>query len=195
MTNLMAQITAVATAIIAIALSILLVVALPALWQLRNAYRRLNGVLDRVYGDLTPIIRNVATISDNVVEFTTSIHADIRAVSATIESVNAKVRDALEATERHVQDFNALIDVAQDEAEQLFVSTASTVRGVQRGAEALGESSGTDLASDELDAATPADDFGIQEEGDGDDNSAQSAAEARPTAPRVRPRAGNRRRA
>jgi uncharacterized protein YoxC len=195
MTNLMAQITAVATAIIAIALSILLVVALPALWQLRNAYRRLNGVLDRVYGDLTPIIRNVATISQDVAAFTSSIHADFRAVSATIESANAQVRNALAATERHVQDFNALLDVAQDEAEQLFVSTASTVRGVQRGAEALRDQSGTDLASDELDEAAPAEDLGNQEEGDGDDNSAQSTAQARPTAPRVRPRVGNRRRA
>ena len=195
MTNLMAQITAVATAIIAIAISVLLVVALPALWQLRNAYRRVNGVLDRVYGDLTPIIRNVATITQDIAEFTSSIHADFRAVSATIESANAAVRDALAATERHVQEFNALLDVAQDEAEQLFVSTASTVRGVQRGAEALRDQSGTDFASDELDEATPADDLGIQEEGDGDDNSAQSTAQARPTAPRVRPRAGNRRRA
>jgi uncharacterized protein YoxC len=195
MTNLMAQITAVATAIIAIVLSIVLIVALPALWQLRNAYRRLNGVLDRVYGDLTPIIRNVSTISENIVEVTSSIRGNVRAVSATIDSVNAQVRDALAATERHVQDFNALLDVAQDEAEQLFVSTASTVRGVQRGAEALREQRGTDLASDELDEATPADDLGNQEEGDGDDNSAQSTAQARPTAPRVRPRAGNRRRA
>jgi uncharacterized protein YoxC len=195
MTNLMAQITAVATAIIAIALSVLLFVALPALWQLRKAYRRVNGVLDRVYGDLTPIIRNVATISENVVEVTSSIRGDIRAVSATIESVNTGVQEALAATERRVQDFNALLAVAQEEAEQLFLSTASTVRGVQRGAEELRDPSGTDLASDELDAATPADDFGIQEEGDGDDNSAQSAAQARPTAPRVRPRAGNRRRA
>lgn len=195
MTNLMAQITAVATVIIAIALSIFLVVALPALWQLRDAYRRVNGVLDRVYGDLTPIIRNVATISEDIAEFTSSIRADFRAVSATIESANTTVREALAATERHVQDFNALLDVAQDEAEQLFVSTASTVRGVQRGAEALRDSSGTDLASDELDEATPADDMGIQEEGDGDDNSTQSTTQARPTAPRVRPRAGNRRRA
>jgi len=195
MTNLMAQITAVATAIIAIALSILLVVAFPALWQLRKAYRRVNGVLDRVYGDLTPIIRNVATISENIAEVTRAIHVNVRAVSATIESANAQVRDALAATERHVQDFNALLDVAQDEAEQLFVSTASTVRGVQRGAEALRDQSGTDLASDELDEAEPADDLGIQEEGDGDDNSAESTAQARPTAPRVRPRVGNRRRA
>jgi uncharacterized protein YoxC len=195
MTNLMAQISAVATAIIAVVLCAFLVVALPVLWQLRKAYQRVNGLLDRVYADLTPIIRNTATISDNVVQVTNTIRGDIRNVSTTIETVNQSVRDALASTEQHVQDFNALLAVAQEEAEQLFLSTASTVRGVQRSAEALREPGGTDLASEELDATKEADDFGIQEEGDGDDSSSESAAQTRPTAPRVRPRAGNRRRA
>jgi len=195
MTNLMAQINAVATAIIAIVLCVFLVGALAALWQLRKAYQRVKGLLDRVYSDLTPIIRNTATISDNVVQVTNTIRGDIRNVSTTIETVNQTVRDALASTEERVQDFNALLAVAQEEAEQLFLSTASTVRGVQRSAEALREPDGTDRASEELDAATEADDFGIQEEGDGDDSSSESAAQTRPAAPRVRPRTGNRRRA
>src|SRR5262249_20897778 len=144
MMNLMAQINAVATAIIAIVLCVFLVGALVALWQLRKAYQRINGLLDRVYGDLTPIIRNTATISDNVVQVTNTIRGDIRNVSTTIETVNKTVRDALASTEQRLQDFNALLAVAQEEAEQLFLSTASTVRGVQRSAEALRDTDGTD---------------------------------------------------
>jgi uncharacterized protein YoxC len=152
-----------------------------------------KGLLDRVYADLTPLIRNTTTISDNVVQVTNTIRDDIRNVSTTIETVNKTMRDAMASTEQRVQDFNALLAVAQEEAEQLFLSTASTVRGVQRSAEALRDPDGTDLASEELDAAIEPDDF--QEEGDGDDSSSESAAQTRPTAPRVRPRAGNRRRA
>ncbi|HEY7395508.1 MAG TPA: DUF948 domain-containing protein [Gemmatimonadaceae bacterium] len=193
MINLMAQINAVATAIIAVVLCVFLVGALAALWQLRKAYQRVKGLLDRVYADLTPLIRNTTTISDNVVQVTNTIRDDIRNVSTTIETVNKTMRDAMASTEQRVQDFNALLAVAQEEAEQLFLSTASTVRGVQRSAEALRDPDGTDLASEELDAAIEPDDF--QEEGDGDDSSSESAAQTRPTAPRVRPRAGNRRRA
>jgi uncharacterized protein YoxC len=172
---------------------VFLVGALAALWQLRKAYQRVKGLLDRVYADLTPLIRNTTTISDNVVQVTNTIRDDIRNVSTTIETVNKTMRDAMASTEQRVQDFNALLAVAQEEAEQLFLSTASTVRGVQRSAEALRDPDGTDLASEELDAAIEPDDF--QEEGDGDDSSSESAAQTRPTAPRVRPRAGNRRRA
>ena len=37
-------------------------------------------------------------------------------------------------TEQQLSDFNALLTVVREEAEHLFVSTASTVRGVQQGA-------------------------------------------------------------
>ena len=195
MTNLLAQINAIATAVIAVALSILLVVALPALWQLRKAYGRLNSVLDRVLGDLAPIIRNANTISQNLIEVTSSIRRDVDKVSSTIDAANSRVHDALESAEQRVRELQALLTVAQDEAEDLFLSTASTVRGVQRGVEVLRDSSGTDLASDESDAAAAAEDLANQEEGDGDDSDSQSAAEARPAAPRVRPRAGHRKRA
>ena len=47
---------------------------------------------------------------------------------------------------------------------------------------------GMELASDELDAADEADDTSTQEEGDGDDSSTESTAQALPAAPRVRPR-------
>ena len=196
MSHLLAQINAVATAVIAVALSILLVVALPALWHLRKAYARLNALFDRVETDLKPIVRNVSTISENLIDVTSTIRRDIGRVSATIDDANGRVQDALVSAEQRVHELRALLEVAQDEAEDLFVSTASTVRGVQRGVQVFREPRGTDFASDELDAALAAEDLAIQEEGDGDDSSTESTAEARPAAPRVRPRPrGQRRRA
>src|SRR5262249_27039336 len=134
-------------------------------------------------------------ITNNMKSVTSSIRDDVARVSATIESANDRVHDALAATERRVNELQALMSVAQEEAEQLFVSTASTIRGVRRGAAAFRDHSGPDLASDELDAARAADDLAIQEDGDGDDSNAQSIAQTRPAAPRVRPRARDQRRA
>lgn len=193
MSTTLANISAVATTIIAIALSVLTVVALPALWRLRQAYRKLDAMLARVYADITPITNNAHAISENVNYVTTALRQDIQKVSATIDAANARVDEAMEMTERRVRDFNALLAVAQEEAEHLFVSTASTVRGVRRGADALRRDSGTEFASDELDVAGEADDSMIQEEGDGDDSDSEPAAQALP-APRVRPRPGGRRR-
>lgn len=190
----LAQISAVATTIIAIALSVLTVAALPALWRFRNAYRKLDAMLARIHADITPITNNAHAISENINYVTTAIRQDIQKVSATIDAANARVEDALVMTERRVRDFNALLAVAQEEAEHLFVSTASTVRGVRRGADALRRDSGLEFASDELDVAGEADDSTIQEDGDGDDSSPEPAAQALPAAPRIRPRAANRRR-
>lgn len=190
----LAQISAIATTIIAVALSVLMLAALPALWRLRQAYRKLDAMLARLYADVTPIANNAQAISENINYVTTAIRQDIQKVSATIDAANARVADAMAMSEQRVREFNALLAVAQEEAEQLFVSTASTVRGVRRGADALRRRSGPDFASDELDAAGEADDSMIQEEGDGDDSNSEPAAQALPAAPRIRPRAGNRRR-
>jgi len=190
----LAQVYSIATTVIALALSVLTVVAIPALWRFRRTYRKVDHLLERIYSDITPITHNANVISENLNYLTTAIRQDIQKVSATIDSANTRVEEALEMTERRVRDFNALLAVAQEEAEHLFLSTASTVRGVRYGAEAFRRRGGMDLASDELDAAGEADDLVLQEEGDGDDSSTQPATQALPAAPRVRPRAGNRRR-
>lgn len=193
MSNTLAQISAVATTVIAVALAVFTVVGLLALWRFRQAYRKLDAMLARIYADITPITHNAQAISENVNYITTALRQDIQKVSATIDAAHARVEAALDMTEDRVRDFNALLAVAQEEAEHLFLSTASTVRGVRRGADALRRRSGTEFASDELDAAGEADDSTIQEEGDGDDSSPGPAA-ALPAAPRIRPRAGGRRR-
>ena len=189
------QITAVASAIITLTLLVLSAVAIPALWRFRRTYRKVDHLLERIYSDITPIMHNAHVITDNVNFITTSIRADVEKVNATIDAANARVQQAVAVSERRLNEFNALLAVVQEEAEHLFLSTASTVRGVREGAAAFGGRGGMDLASDELDAAVVAADLALEEDGDGHDSSTQPAAAALPAAPRVRPRPGSRRRA
>lgn len=183
------EISAVANAIILVSLAVLMVIALPVAWRFRKTYRKIQQLLDRTHGDLSPILQHINVIGDNLSYITTSIRQDVHKVNAVIGTATDRVEDAVAQAERRVSEFNALLAVVQQEAEQLFLSTASTVRGVQRGAAAFGKRGGMDLASEELDAAEPADDLEIQEEGDGHNGSSKSAAQALPAAPRVRPRA------
>jgi uncharacterized protein YoxC len=200
--------TIAAVASIATTLALLLValVAARVLWSFRSTHTKMNALIDRLQGDIAPLIRHANAIADNVNFLTTSIRSDIQKVNETIDSANDRVKRSLTVAERRLNEFNALLAVVQAEAEGVFVSTASTVRGVRRGAASFGSRSGTDLASEELDAAELAedlelesldglegDDLEIQEEDDGDDRDPESAAQALPAAPRVRPRARNRR--
>jgi len=185
----------VAAALNTLALLALTIVIGTIAWKMRTAYDRSMRLLETLRGDLAPLIRQGHTIADDVKIVTSSIRADIRKVNATIAETNARLQDALAATEQRMRDFNALLDVVQDEAEHMFVSTAATVRGMRRGAAAFRAHDGTEFASDEPETAAAADALDIQEEGHGHHGSPEPAAETLTAAPRVRPRAGQRRRA
>jgi uncharacterized protein YoxC len=191
------QISAIASAIIMVALLVFVVVAVPVAWHFRKMYRKVNHMLDRIQGDITPLMHHVSSIADNVNFVTTSIRTDVQKVNATIASANERVLEAVKAAENRLNEFNALLSVVQDEAEQVFVSTAATVRGVRGGAEAF-RRRGMDLAEDELDAAALADEIELmesEEEDDGHDGSSEPSEETFSAAPRVGPRAvGQRRR-
>jgi uncharacterized protein YoxC len=197
--RVLAQIASFATAVIMMTLLVLSIILMPLAWHFRKTYKKLNHLFDRIQGDIAPILRHAHDVVDNLDYITTSIRTDLGKVNATIDIANDRVQHAVSLTERRLNEFNALLSVVQEEAESLFISTASTVRGVRRGSAAFRDRGGMDLASDESDAAEPADDLDIQENGDGYDLSTESATQAfpapGPTAPRLRPRARNERRA
>jgi uncharacterized protein YoxC len=197
-TSVLAQIAAFATTVIMMTLLVMSIILMPIAWHFRKTYKKLNRLFDRLQGDVAPILRHAHDVADNLNYITTALRTDVHKVSATIDGANNRVQQAVSVTERRLNEFNALLSVVQEEAEGLFVSTASTVHGVRRGAEAFRNRRGMDLASDESDAAEPADDLDIQENEDGYDPSTESAAQAfpaPPTGPRLAPRARNTRRA
>jgi uncharacterized protein YoxC len=188
MISTLQQISAAASAIMTIALLVLTIVAIPVAWRLWKTYHKVDLLLERLHDDFAPIMANAHDISDNVNYITTSIRTDVAKVKETIDSANERLRHALALSEKRVNEFNALLVIVQQEAEGVFLSTASTVRGVRRGAAAFQDRGGMDLASDELDAADLADDLDIQEESDGYDSRTESPADAGPATPRIRPR-------
>jgi uncharacterized protein YoxC len=203
--GLVEQIMTVCTMILTLSLTVLTIFAVPAAWRFRHTYKKINEFLDRMNGDIAPIMRHASTITDNVNYITTSVRADVQLVNATIASANDRLKQAVDLTERRLNEFNALLQVVQQEAEDAFVSTASTVRGVRTGAAVFRDhglgARGMDLASDdEVDPADVAEELESQseslEEGDGYDGDTQSesSAAAFSAAPRGRPRARGRRR-
>jgi hypothetical protein len=67
----------------------------------------------------------------------TSIRADVQQVNQTVTAVNRRLLEAVKKAEDRMDEFNALLEVAQEEAESAFISTASTLRGISSGAAAL----------------------------------------------------------
>ena len=171
--------TAIASGLMTIAILVLTVALVPAAWNFRKSYAKISDLLDRIYGDVNPIMRQASSIADNVNYVTTSVRTDVQQINATIAAANLRLQQAVALTEQRLNEFNALLAVAQQEAESVFVATASTVRGVRTGAAALHHE---DDEEDALGAPLPT----SEELDDGYDD--PDSAEAGPTRPRVRPR-------
>ncbi len=127
------KMTSYASGLASVALLVLAIAMVPAAWNFRKSYAKISDMLDRIYGDINPLMRHASTIADNVNYISTSVRVDIQQVSQTIASMNQKLIESVEAAEDRVKDLNALLAVVQEEAENAFVSTASTLRGVRTG--------------------------------------------------------------
>ena len=163
------KITSVASGVMTITVIILTVALVPAAWNFRKSYKKVSDMLDKIYGDINPLMRHASAIADNVDYISTAIRVDIQQVSQTVAAVNQRLQHAAGAAEDRINQLNALLEVVQEEAESAFVTTASTIRGVQ---------TGINQAFDEEDWS----------DGDYDEGGADSWEKPRP---RVRPRNGS----
>jgi uncharacterized protein YoxC len=190
-----ATISGILHALMTLAILVLTIALVPAAWNFRKSYKKVSHLLDRVYADVAPIVRHTHAIADNVDYLSTTVRSDVQRVHRTVTTANERLLAALDSAERRVRDFQALMDVAQREAEGAFVSTASTWRGVRRGASVLRDEleGGMDEDFDEPRGSArmePADAPHSEEPSD-DDFDAFGAVEADERArPRIRPRAG-----
>jgi uncharacterized protein YoxC len=185
-------VTGVASGVMTLTLLVLTIALAPAAWNFRKSRKKINEVIDRVYGDINPIVRHLSTIADNVDYITTSIRVDVQQVNQTIAAANQRLNHAIALAEQRLNEFNALIQVVQQEAEDTFVSTASTVRGVREGAATFRRQA---LEGHALPEADMMDDEPLEEELDGDDGTNDEFDDEPPgefdrPAPRIRPREG-----
>ena len=162
------KITSAASGIMTITIIILSAALIPAAWNFRKSYKKVSDMLDKIYGDINPLMRHASAIADNVDYISTAIRVDIQQVSQTVAAVNQRLQQAASATEDRIHQLNALLEVVQEEAEWAFVTTASTIRGVR---------TGINQAFDEED----------WNDGDYDESGADSGEKPRP---RGRPRNG-----
>lgn len=196
------MVTGIASVLTSITLLVFTIFAAPAAWSFWKTYRKTRELLDRVYADITPLTHHASNIADNLDYITSSIRNDVQQVNATIAAANRRLTQAVELTETRINEFNALLEVAQQEAEQAFVSTAAVVRGVRTGAATFGglhgafadddegpggEEHGDDSESDDEDTFDDAQ--RNRERGSGDGN----PEEARSTSARPRLRSRRRR--
>ncbi len=146
-----ADISAVALAAIS---ALLLLTMLVLLVQLR----KLLAALQR---QLRPVADRARVAAENVEFISAVVREDVQKIHSSVAGLSARLKDTSQRMEERVEEFNALMDVVQNEAESVLLDTAAAVRGVRAGAQTIGEG----VASEEPDSeAVPTPGTGESEE-------------------------------
>jgi hypothetical protein len=142
-------VTSIATVIIAVALVVTSLALVALALAARKMVGRVNSLVGRLQEGALPVLRHGQDVAENVNYITTSVRDDVQRFKGTLHTAQVKLERAARTTEERIGDFNALLEVVQEEAEQIFLSTASTVRGVRAGAERLRGYRATDWEEEE----------------------------------------------
>ena len=122
----------VSTVVIAAVSMLLLVVALALAWQLKKLVKSLQD-------HIQPVADRARVAAENVEYISAVVREDVQRVRASVSGLSDRLKEASERMEERVEEFNALMDVVQDETESVLLDTAAVVRGVRAGAHTIGE--------------------------------------------------------
>jgi len=126
-----------ATIILTVAVLGVLVATILVLLQLRSLTRSLGSVAKRLEKDASPVLDRARSVAENVEFITSAVRSDVQKLNASVARLNDRLKQASERMEERIQDFTALVQVLQEEAEDLALDTAAAVRGVRAGTRTL----------------------------------------------------------
>jgi hypothetical protein len=124
----------VAQIVIALALLVLGAAAIAAALAARRAYRRTLQQLEKLRLDLDPLLRGANTVGENVARISAAAREETERVQRGLAAAQRRAEAAAQAAEERVGELNAVLNVVQEEAEELFIGTAATLRGARVGA-------------------------------------------------------------
>ena len=133
-------ILAVGSALVLMALTVLLL-------QVRK-------LLAAMQGQLQPVADRARAAAENVEYISAVVRTDVQKINDSVTNITDRLNDASDHMEERIAEFNALMQVVQGEAEDIFLDTAAAAHGVRAGARALsvGAAEPSDDAPEDLDA-------------------------------------------
>lgn len=129
----------VATIALVVLVIVLVFVTIATALQARRLTVTGTRLLADVKQQIQPVAERAQIVADNLGYVSAIVRDDVERLSATVAELAERLNHASDRVEERIEEFHALLEVAQDEAEDLFIDTAATVRGVQAGARTLTE--------------------------------------------------------
>jgi len=136
----------VAADISTVALAVISAFLLLAILALMVQLRKLLAALQQ---QMQPVADRARVAAENVEYISAVVREDVQKIHSSVAGLSDRLKDASARMEERVGEFNALMDVVQDEAESVLLDTAAAVRGVKAGARTIGESMAPPSSEDE----------------------------------------------
>lgn len=131
-------IAAVTAGLIGATFLAILLTFLFVLFQARNLVRFLDDAQKRMASDRG--VEHLRGAAANVEQISETLRQEVGKLSSSVTHLSEHLHQASYRMEERIEEFNALMEVVQAEAEDVFVDTASTARGLRRGVGALTDS-------------------------------------------------------
>ena len=125
----------VAGVILALAVIVGGLAAIPFARQAMRLLKNLNKFFSHVGKDLEPLIKQGHQMTEDLTYVTGAVRQDVTRLRQQIAGAQERLNHAAAEAEQRANEFNALLKVMQAEAEDLFIGTASTARGLRVSAE------------------------------------------------------------
>ncbi len=143
------------TIILGMAVLGVLAVSVVLLLQLRRLTGALLQRLDRLERDAAPFLEKSRQVAENLAVITQTAREEAVKFHQTVSRLNHRLQETSQAMEKRVQEFSALLDLLQAEAEELALDTAAAVRGLRAGARTLGGGAGSGTRAEPPESGGP----------------------------------------
>ncbi len=99
--------------------------------QTRRAAEGLRSVRERIAAD--PAIESLRNAAANVDSVSRLVQGEVERLSQSVAQLSDRLGQASDRIEERIDDLSAFVEVVQSEAEEAFVNSAATARGVRAG--------------------------------------------------------------
>lgn len=134
MTGWVGVVTALSTAVIAGALVIYVAVAIHAMRRMDRMSDSLMRLLETLDRDARPALLAARTAAEEASRVAILIRREVEGIAGTSESLRTRVDRTAASLEDRFAEFEALLDVLQDEVEDTVLDVAAALRTTRRGA-------------------------------------------------------------
>jgi len=139
----LALVQTVALVVAALATTGIFVILLRVALEMKGLEQDVRSLVRRARDRVDPVMERAGNTAENVDYVSRVVREDVERLAASVERLRERLNQASDRMEERIEEFNALMEVAQSEAEEIFLDTAATVRGVREGTRTIREGPGS----------------------------------------------------